>query len=338
MKKIGSTLAKTSVPLIISAVILYFTYRNYDFTAFWSDMKRIDWRWLALALSFSAAGPFFRGIRWNLLLEPIGYNVPRKDTVLTVFTGYAANIIIPRVGEISRCGILENCAKVPFSKSLGTLVAERFVDAILLGLIVLTTVLTNIPAFVKLFTPDDAVAASAVDGTPLLQNPRFYIAVIAAIAIMTVLFIIGRRMGLKEKLKSFINGFIDGFMALRKVRNLPLFMFYSLAIWACYYLELYLAFYCMPSTSQAGMTAGLVCFAASSVAVLVPTPNGAGPWNLAIVKMLGIYGVPETDAQPFSFVLHLSQTLIYLLCGLFAWVALRIIHRNDSTAAVRTDK
>lgn len=338
MKKIGSTILKTSVPLLISAVILYFTYRDYDFSAFWTDMKRIDWRWLALALSFSAAGPIFRGIRWNLLLEPIGYNVPKKDTVLTVFTGYAANIIIPRVGEISRCGILENCAKVPFSKSLGTLVAERFVDAILLGLIVLTTVLTNIPAFIKLFTPDDAAAAETVAGTPLLQNPKFYIGLAATVIIMGLLVLLWKRLGLKDRIKTFLQGFLDGFLALRKVRNLPLFIIYSLAIWACYYLELYLAFYCMPSTAQAGMTAGLVCFAASSVAVLVPTPNGAGPWNLAIVKMLGIYGVPESDAQPFSFVLHLSQTLIYLLCGLFAWIILRIIHRNDTPSAATTDK
>jgi len=331
MKKTLGTILKTSVPLLIAVAILVFTYRDYDFSAFWSDMKRIDWWWLALALSFSAAGPFFRGVRWNLLLEPIGYKVPKKDTVLTVFTGYAANIIIPRVGEISRCGILEECAGVPFSKGLGTLVAERFVDAVLLGLIVLTTILTNIPAFVKLFTPEsDAATAVAQASTPLLQNPKFYMWLAIAAVIIVLCIFIGRKIGLKDKIKGFLKGFWEGFLALKNVRNLPLFIFYSLAIWVCYYLELYLAFYCMPSTAQAGMRAGLVCFAASSVAVLVPTPNGAGPWNLAIVKMLGVYGVPESDAQPFSFVLHLSQTLIYLLCGFVAWIVLRIVHHNDS--------
>ena len=96
MKKITSTTLKIAIPLLISAVVLYFTYRDYDFSQFWTDMGSIKWGWLIGALSFSALGPLFRGLRWNLLLEPIGYDVPKKDTVLTVFTGYAANIIIPQ--------------------------------------------------------------------------------------------------------------------------------------------------------------------------------------------------------------------------------------------------
>ena len=132
-------------------------------------------------------------------------------------------------------------------------------------------------------------------------------------------------------------GFWEGFLSLKQIRRLPLFLIYSFGIWICYYFELYLAFYCLPTTAAVGPVAGLACFAASSIAVLVPTPNGAGPWNLAIVRMLGIYGVPESDAQPMSFVLHFCQTMIYLLCGFIAWVALKFIHRS-AKASVKTDK
>jgi len=330
MKKIASTTLKITIPLLISAVILYFTYRDYDFSLFWADMKRIDWRWLVAALAFSAFGPLFRGLRWNLLLEPIGYDVPKRDTVLTVFTGYAANIIIPRVGEISRCAILERNAGVPFSKGLGTLVAERVVDAVLLGLIVLGGVLSQLRQFRLLLTPGESDAAAPLtDSVPLLENPTFWWWV-AVIAILTILFWrLSVKFHLGERIKGFIRGFWEGFLALRQIRRLPLFLIYSFSIWICYYLELYLAFYCLPSTAQVGPLAGLACFAASSIAVLVPTPNGAGPWNLAIVKMLGIYGAREADAQPMSLVLHFCQTMIYLLCGLIAWIVLRIIHHND---------
>ena len=120
-------------------------------------------------------------------------------------------------------------------------------------------------------------------------------------------------------------------MSLKQIRQLPLFLAYSIGIWVCYYFELYLAFYCLPSTATVGPIGGLACFAASSVAVLVPTPNGAGPWNLAIVKMLGIYGAKTNEAQIMSFVLHFCQTMIYLLCGLIAWISLKIIHRNGTS-------
>ena len=333
MKKATSTTLKIAVPLLISAVVLYFTYRNYDFAMFSSDMHRINWRWLAAALLFSATGPLFRGLRWNLLLEPIGYDVPKKDTILTVFTGYAANIIIPRVGEICRCGMLEQNDRVPFSKGLGTLVAERVVDAVLLGLIVFGSILSQLGQFRLLLTPSgaEADAAASVVSVPFYASPKFWIWTAAIIAIVAVCRIISRKMDLWGKIRQFLGGFWDGFMSLRQIRRLPLFLLYSVGIWVCYYLELYLAFYCLPSTAAVGPVAGLACFAASSIAVLVPTPNGAGPWNLAIVKMLGIYGVPEADSQPMSFVLHFCQTMIYLLCGFIAWIALKFIHRNGKT-------
>lgn len=329
MKKITSTTLKIAVPLLISAVVLYFTYRDYDFSQFWTDLGSIRWGWLIAALSFSALGPLFRGLRWNLLLEPIGYDVPKKDTVLTVFTGYAANIIIPRVGEICRCGMLEQNAKVPFSKGLGTLVAERVVDAVLLGLIVLAGILVSWDEFVLLLSPTDAdMAAPVTESIPLLQNPKFWLWTVGIILFVIVCWWICVKFRLWDKVKTFIRGFWEGFMSLKQIQHLPLFLVYSIGIWVCYYFELYLAFYCLPSTAALGPVAGLACFAASSVAVLVPTPNGAGPWNLAIVKMLGIYGAKTNEAQIMSFVLHFCQTMIYLLCGFIAWIALKIIHRN----------
>ncbi len=329
MKKALSVSLKIALPLLISATVLYFTYRDYDFAMFRTDMKRINWLWLAAALSFSALGPLFRGLRWNLLLEPIGYDVPKKDTVLTVFTGYAANIIIPRVGEICRCGMLEQNAKVPFSKGLGTLVAERVVDALLLGLIVLGSILSQLGQFHLLLTPEAGTAVTA--SVPFYENATFWYWTAGIIAFVAICWTLCVRLHIWDKLKKFVLGFWEGFLSLKQIRRLPLFLIYSFGIWICYYFELYLAFYCLTTTAAVGPVAGLACFAASSIAVLVPTPNGAGPWNLAIVKMLGIYGVPESDAQPMSFVLHFCQTMIYLLCGFIAWIALKFIHRNSET-------
>ena len=329
MKKITSTTLKIAIPLLISGVVLYYTYRDYDFSRFWTDMRSIRWGWLIAALSFSALGPLFRGLRWNLLLEPIGYDVPRKDTVLTVFTGYAANIIIPRVGEICRCGMLELNARVPFSKGLGTLVAERVVDAVLLGLIVAAGIVISWNEFQLLLTPDSADSAVlATESIPLLQNPKFWIWTIGIALFIIRCWWLCVKFHLWDKVKNFVLGFWEGFMSLKQIKRLPLFLIYSIGIWICYYFELYLAFYCLPSTATVGPIGGLACFAASSVAVLVPTPNGAGPWNLAIVKMLGIFGAKLNEAQIMSFVLHFCQTMIYLLCGFIAWIALKFIHRQ----------
>lgn len=346
MKKIVSTTLKILIPLLIAALILYFTYRNYDFSRLANDIKRINWHWLAAALAFSAFGPLFRGLRWNLLLEPIGHKVPRKDTVLTVFTGYATNIVIPRVGEVFRCSILERNAGVPFSKGLGTLVAERVVDAFLLVLITLAGILSQFKQFKLLINPDNtspAVEAETLlistseSDIPFFRSPTF-LWIIVILSLILLLWLYHRKFHLGYKIKNFIREFKEGFLSLRHISRLPLFIFYSIGIWVCYYLELYLAFYSLPSTAAIGPLAGFACFAVSNVAVLIPTPNGAGPWNFAIVKMLGIYGVPEIDAQPLSLVLHSCQTIIYLLCGLIAWIVLKIIHHFDEPQQKRTVK
>lgn len=339
MKKILSNTLKIAASLIISAIILYLVYRDYDFSEFRNGLSEMRLEWLWMALAFSVIGPLLRGLRWNLLLEPIGYHVPRRDTVLTVFTGYAANIIIPRVGEISRCAILDQYDKVPFSKSFGTLVAERFVDMILLVLISAGTVLAQSGKFIDLFAGKANISGAEADAAeslqtasasvPLLQNPTFWIWAAVIAVVVAVCWWLCVRFSLWKKIVQFVKDFWSGFAALRQVRNLPLFLFYSVGIWVCYYLEMYLAFYSIGSISQVGPVAGLVCFVAGSIAVLVPTPNGAGPWHFAITSMLVLYGVALNDAKTFALVLHTAQTATYLLCGAIAWIALHLVRRGS---------
>lgn len=330
MKKIVSNAVNLSVSLIISAVILYFVYRDYDFSQFWASVAEIKVGWLCAALLFSIMGPLLRGVRWNLLLDPIGYRVPQRDAVLTVFTGYAANIIIPRIGEICRCAILDRNNKVPFIKSCGTLVAERFVDFILLVLITLSTVIIQYDKFAALFSGQAGIssdsASSAIEeaagSTPLLQTTGFWLWTAGGIILIAVIWILCRKTGLWKRIIGWAKDFWTGFAAIRQVKNLPLFLIYSIGIWVCYYLEMYLAFFCISSIAEVGAMAGLVCFVAGSIAVLVPTPNGAGPWHFAITSMLVIYGVALADAQTFALVLHTAQTATYLICGALAWIAL----------------
>ena len=329
MKKFFSNSVKVLLPLLISAVVLVYTYRDYDFSKLWYDIERLKLGWIFFAVVFSWLSPLFRGLRWNLILSPLGYKVPYRDSILTVFTGYAANIIIPRFGEISRCAILDRHNSVPFSKGLGTLLAERFVDMVLLMLICGITVLWQFPYFMQLFSGNSTVSADVVSepASSTLNIPVacYWVLGILAVVVLVWLFVKFKPV---NWIRKFISDLWAGFMSLKKVDNLPLFLFYSLGIWVCYYLEMYLAFFSLESTASVGAIAGLVCFVAGSVAVLVPTPNGAGPWHWVVISMLVIYGVPVEDAKPLALVLHTAQTVAYLLGGFVSWIALHYVHRK----------
>lgn len=333
MKKFLSNSMKVILPLLISAVVLAYTYRDYDFSKLWTDVARLNLWWIFLAVVFSWLSPLFRGLRWNLILSPMGYDVPRRDAVLTVFTGYAANIVIPRFGEISRCAILDRNNSVPFSKGLGTLLAERFVDMILLLLIALVTVLWQMPRFIDLFSGEYNLPDTAAEGSssPAFVIPEIVYWILGTVLVLAFLWWIIKSKPL-QMLKRFVSGLWSGFISLKQVKNLPLFLVYSLGIWACYYFEMYLAFYSLESTAEVGAIAGLVCFVASSFAVLVPTPNGAGPWHWVVITMLFIYGVPVEDARPLALVLHTAQTAAYLLGGFVAWIVLHFYHRDKYSA------
>ena len=53
---------------------------------------------------------------------------------------YLVNLAVPRLGELSRCGVTARYEKVPFNKLLGTVIAERVADFIILILITVSVV------------------------------------------------------------------------------------------------------------------------------------------------------------------------------------------------------
>ena len=61
-----------------------------------------------------------------------------------------------------------------------------------------------------------------------------------------------------------------------------------------------------------------------TVAVLVPTPNGAGPWHFAVKVVLMQFGVSASKAILFALIVHALQTLLVILLGLYGLIRLRL--------------
>ena len=130
------------------------------------------------------------------------------------------------------------------------------------------------------------------------------------------------RIKLYNKVKKAFEDVMQGVMSLRKVSNIPLFLAYTIGIWASYFLHYYLTFFCFESTAGLGTACAMVTFVVGSIAVVVPTPNGAGPWHFAVKTMLILYGVSANDALFFVLIVHSVQTLLVIMLGIFAWTSL----------------
>lgn len=308
--------------MLLGAVILYWTYREFDWSkvngVFWHEM---DWKWMLLSLPFGVLAQMFRGWRWKQTLEPMGENPKVRHCVNSIFVSYAANLLVPRVGEISRCGILKRYDGVSFTKSLGTVVTERIIDSLCILVITGITLLSQMGVFHVFFKETGTDLNSIMDKF----NPVHYIILgISALAILVLFVYLLKKLSFFAMVKEKYQNLCEGIFSLRIVRNKPLFVFYTLAIWVSYILHFSLTLYAFEFTSGLGFIASLVMFAVGSIAVVVPTPNGAGPWHFAVITMLTLYGVGEEEAGIFALLVHSIQTLLIIVLGVWGLIALSL--------------
>jgi len=271
-----------------------------------------------------------RAMRWRQVLAPAGER-PRLSTCIhAVFLSYASSLVVPRVGEVLRCGVLRRYEGTNFSCCVGTVVTERIIDTLLILVLSFLTFLTQIPVFLTFFQKT-GVSVGSVLGSFSLTG---WI-VTAVCGLLALLCMISLLRFLKRKSEgrgesSLWRGWgrlLDGISSVREVENPLLFILYSVGIWVSYYLHFYLTFFCFDFTAGLGPLAALVAFVVGSFAVLVPTPNGAGSWHFAVKTVFVLYGVEQTAAALFVLIVHTLQTLLVALLGVWSSVALSLRNR-----------
>lgn len=93
-------------------------------------------------------------------------------------------------------------------------------------------------------------------------------------------------------------------------------------------LQFYVSLFSFDFSADLGLMPALVMFVVGSIAVAVPTPNGAGPWHFAVITMMMMYGVNKGDAGIFALLVHGIQTFLLILLGIYGLVALPLINRK----------
>ncbi|MDR0893190.1 MAG: flippase-like domain-containing protein [Mediterranea sp.] len=326
MKKVVRKSLRLVFPIALGSFILYWVYRDFDFSQVRETLLHgTRWGWMLFSLLFGVLAQAFRGWRWRQMLEPLGAYPKRSNCVNAIFVSYAASLVIPRIGEVSRCGILSKYDKVSFAQSLGTVVTERLVDMLTILLVTVVTVLLQFPLFATFLHQTGTKIPSLLH---LFSSVWFYMALCCFIGILLLLYFLRKTFSFYEKVKGFAISLREGILSLRGVQGLPLFLFYTLAIWACYFLHFYFTFYCFGFTSGLGLMAALVMFVGGTFAVIVPTPNGAGPWHVAIITMMMLYGINVEEAGIFALIVHGVQTFLVVLLGVYGLAALPLANRT----------
>lgn len=321
MKNILNLILKTLLPIALGIAILWWIYRDFDFTLVKDVVcNEMNLWWFALSTFFGVMSHVIRGWRWLLALEPLGYRPRTSNCVYAIFIAYGANLVVPRVGEVSRCAVLDRCDGVPFVQSLGTVVAERLIDTIMVIALVVAALTLQWKIFYTFFIE----AGGGTNSTHLFSSiTNIAITLASAVAIALLAYFIIKKIALLKKLKSILSRFWEGVAALSKMKNFKLFFIETVGIWFCYFMQFYLCFFCFSFSNELSIAAALLLFVAGSVAVVVPTPNGAGPWHFAIISMMILYGVTQNDAGMFALIVHTSQTALVAILGVIGLMMLK---------------
>lgn len=305
------------LPFVLGIGILWWMYRGTN----WSDfghyvLHEMNWWWMLLSLAFGILPQMARAWRWKMALEPLGEHPRRTSCIDAIFMSYAASLVIPRVGEVTRCGTLKTADGVSFTKSLGTVVTERLVDSLLMLLFTGIAFLLQLPMFLRFLKETNT---NIGDLLYRFTGTGYIVTFICLVAALIAVFVAIRRFSFFKKGRDMLRDMWEGVLSLRKVRNLPLYLFYSVLIWVGYFLHFYIAFFSFDFTAHLSIGAAFLIFCVGTFAVLVPTPNGAGPWHFAVKTMLVLYGVAETQAIMFALTVHTIQTALVVLLGAFGW-------------------
>ncbi len=315
---------------LIGAAFIYMAFRNSDFTTLVEKIRNANFFWIGLAWLAGMISNFSRAMRWTILVEPLGYKVSKSNSFHGVMISYLVNFVIPRGGELARAATLSRSEKMPLPTVVGSVVAERVMDVLCMGLVFLLALVLQYDIIIQ-FLNGSATGGSgeSSDGKGF---PWLWLIAGAGITGMLAFFWLRRRLPnhpLMIKINGLYAGFLDGIKAIGRLKKPFWFVIHSVIIWVMYFLMVFVCFYAIPETSHLGTAAGLTVLVMSTVAVVLPAPGGLGTFHFFVSKALILYGIQENDGLVYATIAHASQMIMFIFFGSISLVWMIIQQRRE---------
>ena len=284
-------------------------------TKLWEDVSSANLWWVGLMviLMFIAHGS--RAARWQMLLEPLGYKPSFMNVNNAIWLGYFANNLVPRLGEVTRCSQLYKSDNIPVDKSLGTVVTDRIFDVVTLFILLIVHFILDFDKLWAFVNQQLSQNKDSEGGSSKL----IYIILGIVILVGIVSFIFRKsivEIALIQTVIEKLKGLLDGLFSIKHLKNPKLFLFYSVMIWAMYWAMGYVLFLAIPKFADLPPIAGLTFLVSGALAMILPSPGGAGTITAIVSPVLvTMYGLSKDDAGTLATFVQSSQMLVTLIVG-----------------------
>jgi len=334
LKKTVIKILKFLTFFTLGIFIFWLIYKDQDIERIKSVLKNeVNYFWIVVSLLIGLISHISRTLRWGLMIEPIGHKPRFANTFMAVMIGYLMNMAFPRMGEVSRCGVLARYEKISFTKLFGTVVAERLIDVVSLLILLAIVIFSQFGQMIGFLQHNPEIKEKL---TNAITSPYLIVGFVALIIVAFLFRNTFKQTVIFKKTVHILKNFKEGFISIRSIKRKGWFWFHSVFIWFCYYLMLYSIFFAFDFTSILSPIAGLTTFVFASFGMVAPVQGGIGAWHFMAIEGLRLYGVAYENGVIFAFVAHTSMTVMIIAVGLISMLILPFINRRDDITEEET--
>jgi glycosyltransferase 2 family protein len=325
MKRLVGILLKTVLPLALGVWLVWYFFDRMtpsDKGFFYKAINEANYFWIVLSLLLSFLSLLSRAYRWKYVLEPLGYKTRFWNRYHALMIGYIVNLTIPRAGEASRAAMLYRSDGVPFSKSFGTILAERAVDLVMLFCVVLITIWIGRDDFWNIkYRVEHSFGGGDTSGETSWVTYVLYGLGLLLFAALIAVSMIKR---LRDKLILFVKDVFAGIFSILRSRNPLGYFSHTLFIWLMYVSYFSIAFFSLDDAKDIPFAGIMIAFVAGSLGISF-TNGGIGAFPLLVGLVLDFYLGGENGAAiggALGMIIWSSQTLMMILLGALSFVLL----------------
>lgn len=329
--KTARSILKYTFTLIIAFGLLWYVFRDIDLKELLRKVKTADFTFVYISIALSLISHYLRGYRWTLLLRPINYKVHSGRAFIAVMVGYLANLLLPRMGEITRCAILKKTDNVAIPASFGTVISERILDLLLLVLLIFATLLIEFRVL------ENFLVDYLNDFLRNLNVFNYLVMGVLLLALVIASILVYRKnkeyiksTSLYSRVRPFVYDLINGLNSIRKVKDKTAFFISTLMIWVLYYLMSYVIVFSFPETSGLNFFAGLSILMAGGLGMAAPVQGGIGTYHAFVGGVLLLYGISKEDGLMFATLLHTSQFISLIIFGGTSFIISLFLRKNPN--------
>ena len=323
------------LPIGLAIGLLWYVLKDVPLTELVAQFRRADYRWLALAGLLVGLYHLTRAARWQLTLQALGYRPSLFRTTVALLAGTLASMVVPGAGELTRCGTLQRTDGVPLAQGIGSVVAERVIDVLMLvGLIGLTLLLEfkRVGQYIV-----NLLAPVRMRFLGIHQSGLWLAAALLSVFIAVGLFYwfvrsqTVRQHRFAIRLLNIGRNVGQGFMGVGQLQRPGLFVALTVMTEVLLFLITYVLFFASSQTNALPPIAALTILTVSSLGGLaVPTQGGLGTYHFLVSRVLMLYGMNETDGIIVATFLHAVQVGFSLLLSSASFLIVPMLIRQRS--------